>query len=285
MSNNSVLLTGSEGVVGKVLTGFTIADGERANLDAQITRVDIRQERGSAREGEDWRGLPYNNPAYVDNKNPFIQSDLKDELELESLLRAYNVVIHGAWANEGMLDPESHDLENIVRTLRLLNVAVGIGSSLAPKFILFSSVNAHVPRDWRSRRNERNFITLNEPSIPYVHNRDGQPGPGTTKYGWSKLALEALAKDYAQKHGLDMYVARLGGLNMADQLSSKYEPHRALAVSERGKHFDIDWEDAVRLRHHDFVGSIQAQVDAPTIPGKFELVQIVSDSPRRVHEI
>jgi nucleoside-diphosphate-sugar epimerase len=285
MSRPSVLITGSEGVVGKVLTGYTIANGERPSLDANITRVDLRPERGSDKSSADWRGVPYNSSKYVDNKNAFIRSGLKDVEELRELLLAHNAVVHAAWSNEGILDPESQNIENLKSAVRLLKVAAGIGSRLAPKIILPSSVNANVPVDWRMRRDEGRLITVTEPGIPYAHNRGGQPGPMTTRYGWSKLAIESLAKTYAQQYGLDVYVTRLGGMNMADKPSSEYEPHKTIAASERGRHFDIDWEDAVRLEHSEFVNSIQAQVESPRLPGKFELVQAVSDNPGRVHEI
>lgn len=285
MRQMDVLLTGSEGVVGKVLTGYTIAEGERPSLDAAITRVDARPQRGSDTSTEDWRGSVYNMPQYVDTTNQFVQFDLGDGKVLRDMLAAHDVVIHGAWSNEGILDPESYDPRNIQRVSSLLKTAAGLGAKAAPKLIILSSVNAHVPADWQQRREAQKLIAASEKGLPLAHNRGGSPGPMTTRYGWSKQIIESMARDYARTRGLDIFIPRLGGVNMADKPSAEYQPHKSIAESDRGKHFDMEWEEAVRLRHADLVDVVQSRVQTPKRPGSFILANVVSSSPQMVHKV
>jgi nucleoside-diphosphate-sugar epimerase len=283
MSEKKVLLTGSEGVIGKVLTGHTLSeDPEKRHLEADITRADARPARGSPEATE--LGDAYNKAAFRDPDHPFLQTDLADEGLLRGLLEKHDVVVHAALADEGILDPESHNPDNLELVKRILRVAVGLGKVAAPKIVLLSSVNAHVPRDWKQRREQGDLIDVDEPPTPHYHNRGGEPGPGFTRYGQNKIELEKLAEQYAREHGLDITVVRLGNVHFGDKLSSEYPPHVAVASSERGKHFDLDWEDAVRLRHRDLVAAIQELVDEDKREGHFKLTQLVSDSVRRVHK-
>lgn len=281
--NKRVVVTGSEGVVGKVLSGYTIAQLPHPGLSADtLTRVDVRPERGSAAAAG--LGVRYNQAPYVDRRNPFMQHDLHDEGTLRQLLENHDTWIHGAWGGSGIIDPTSHNKANMELIERLLRSAQRLGPLAAPKIVLLSSVNAHVPVDWRERQERGELITVHEPPQPHCHNRDGKPGPGYTRYGEAKIEMEGLARQYASD-GLDVTVLRLGGLNLADSLPSTYAPYIAMAASAQGAHFDLGWEDAVRLRHSDFVDTIQGIVDRSHIPGHFALSNLVSANLGQVHQL
>lgn len=286
MSEKKVLLTGSEGTIGKVLTGYTIAEGSHPALDANITRLDISPQRGSDKKSTKWRGETYNRPEYIDHHNPFIRTDMHDQDMLKRLMNMQDVIIHAAWAKEGILDPSSHNPDNLQNAKKLLDAAVQLGSVASPKIVLLSSVNAHVPNDWERRRNQGDFIKVDENPLPYHHNRGSAPGPGFSRYGQSKISLEKMALGYVRNYDLDITVARIGGVNMANITSSAYAPHLAIAEDpERGRYFDLKWEDAVRLSHEDLVRGIQNVVDSEFTGGHFKLFNLVSDNAGRVHEL
>lgn len=167
----------------------------------------------------------------------------------------------------------------------ILHYAEELGEFAVAKLIFLSSVNAHVPTDWRERRDRRNYISANELPHPQRHNRRSVPG-GTSRYGESKVAVEQAAYGAAQK-GMHVVIPRIGGVNLRDEQSSAHETHQAIYNDEqKGRYFDArprGWEDAVRLRHEDLVASIQKLVDRPKRPGVFERYNLVSDTPDRVH--
>jgi nucleoside-diphosphate-sugar epimerase len=282
--SKEVLITGSEGPVGKTLTGHTLADSaEKPRLNAAITRVDVRPQRGSD-EARDL-GEAYNRAGTHDKTNPFIMADLHDDALLEKLLKSHDTVIHAAWGGEGILDPESHNPANLELVERILKVAAGLGA-LAPKIVFLSSVNAHVPRNWRERQAAGDLIDVDEPPTPHYHNRDGQPGPGFTRYGQTKVRMEEMARRYAEEYSLDITVPRLGAVHLGDRPSSAYPPHVSVASdAERGKHFDLEWEDRVRVAHADLVADMQRIVDRDRQIGHFARYNLVSDNPGRVHKL
>lgn len=264
-----VAITGSEGTIGRVLTGRSLVEGEQPQLNAEITRVD---------KSEDKEG----------HESPFIKTDLEDREQIKQLLRTHDVLIHGAWnTKEGILRPDEHDPKNLETAQRILECAAELGELATAKVVLLSSVNAHVPEDWQQRRGEGKFISATEAPQPNRHNRGGKPGRGTTHYGQSKIAMEEAARQAARK-GVHVVVPRIGAVNLRDRQSSTYEPHQNVAADpELGRYFDAGqggWEDAVRLRHADLVTHMQHLVDSPTRPGTFELYNLVSDTPDRVHE-
>jgi nucleoside-diphosphate-sugar epimerase len=265
-----VALTGSEGTVGRILTGRSLVEGEQPQLQAEITRLDTQEDKGSTR-------------------HPFIQTDLEDREQIKQLLRTHDVLIHAAWnTKEGILRPDGHDSKNLEIAQRILECAAELGDELTTtKVVLLSSVNAHVPEDWRERREAGKLISPDEAPQPNRHNRNGRPGHGTTRYGQSKIAMEEAARQAANR-GVHAIVLRLGGVNLRDRQSSTYEPHQKVHQDPgQGKHFDAGpggWEDAVRLRHTDLVARMQQLVDAPNQPNTFELYNLVSDNPDKVHE-
>ncbi|MFZ1250738.1 MAG: NAD-dependent epimerase/dehydratase family protein [Candidatus Microsaccharimonas sp.] len=265
-----VVLTGSEGTVGRVLTGRSLVDGDKPALDATITRVDVTPDKG----GTD---------------SSFIQSDLKDRDLIKHLLETYDVFIHGAWnTQEGILQPDSIDLENVELAKRILACIEELGERAIAKLVLLGSVNAHVPSNWRMRREAQDYIDIEEEPQPNRHNRNTNPGGGTTHYGESKVAIEQAAK-HASENGAHIVIPRLGGVNLRDRISSGYEVHQTIYQDpDRGKYFDAGlggWEDAVRLTHNDLVANIQDVVDADVQPGTFLHYNLVSDTPDRVHKL
>lgn len=265
-----VVLTGSEGTVGRVLTGRSLVEGEKRLLDADITRVDVQSDKG----GTD---------------SAFIQSDLKDRELIKQLLATHDVFIHAAWnTQEGVLQPEVIDPENVETARRIFECAEELGERATAKVVMLSSVNAHVPENWRSRRENNELIDVLEDPLPNRHNRGSNPGGGSTQYGESKIKVERAAFD-ASKNGVHVIVPRLGGVNLRDRISSRYEVHQTIYKDEeRGRHFDAQpggWEDASRLTHSDLISNIQEVVDADAAPGDFVKYNLVSDTPNRVHKL
>jgi nucleoside-diphosphate-sugar epimerase len=265
-----VALTGSEGTVGRILTGRSLVEGEQPQLQAEITRLDAKEDKGGT-------------------EHPFVNTDLEDREQIKQLLQTHDVLIHGAWnTEEGILQPNAHDPKNLETAQRILECAAELGELATAKIVLLSSVNAHVPEDWRERREAGELIGADEAPQPNQHNRDSRPGHGTTRYGQSKIAMEEAARQAANR-GVHIVVPRLGGLNLRDRQSSTYEPHQNVYQdTEKGAHFDAGpggWEDAVRLRHADLVAHMQQLIDTPAQPGTFELYNLVSDNPDRVHKI
>lgn len=214
-----VVLTGSEGSVGRVLTGRSLVDGERPQLDADITRVDVQPDKG-------------------DSTHPFIQSDLKDRELIKKLLMDHDILIHGAWnTQEGVLQPDVVDPNNLETARRILECAEELGELATAKVVLLSSVNAHVPQYWKERRATGDLISADEQPQPNRHNKEAQPGNGTTRYGESKIAMEEAGKKAAE-NGAHVVVPRLGGINLRDRASSTYEVHQNIYEDpERGKCF------------------------------------------------
>jgi len=266
----NVVLTGSEGTVGRVLTGRSLVENEQPRLSANITRVDI---------GEDKGGTNY----------PFLQSDLKDRELIKQLLQTHDVFIHAAWnTQEGILHPEVIDPENLETARRILECAEELGERATAKVVLLSSVNAHVPSNWRERRASAHFIDITEDPQPNQHNRGSEPGDGLTGYGQSKISIENAARRSSEK-GLHIVVPRLGGVNPRDLPSSQHDTHQDIyADPKRGKHFDAaphGWEDATRLRHADLVSDLQEIIDTPRAHSSFKIYNLVSDTPDRVHKL
>lgn len=265
-----VVITGSEGTVGRVLTGRSLVNGDRPKLHAAITRVDIGDDKG----GTD---------------HPFIKSDLKDRNLIKHLLETHDIFIHGAWnTQEGILRPDVIDAENLEMAQRILECAEELGERAAAKVILLSSVNAHVPENWRERRTSHTLIDPSEDSQPNRHNRGAEPGNGITQYGQSKIAIEMAARD-ASKKGLHVVTPRLGGVNLHDLPSSAHTTHQDIySDPQKGSYFDAKphgWEDASRLKHADLVSDIQEVIDTPKTAGSFELYNLVSETPDRVHKL
>lgn len=269
-----VLVTGSEGTVGKAMTGRSASlsiTGARPRLRAEVTGVDARPQK----DGTSSTSGP---------GSAFVLTDLGDESLLDELLRGHDTVVHAAWANEGILDPDSFDPQNLEVSERILAVAAGIGAPDAPKIVLLSTVNTHVPADWLRRREARDLIGSGEQPVPHHHHRGSTPGPGLSRYGQSKVTMERLAGSYAEEHGLDVTTPRLGAVNDADEQPSRHAPGLLIARDPvRGRYFDLRWEDAVRLQHVDLVAAMQRIVDRDKRIGHFARYNLVSDNPDRVH--
>lgn len=262
-----VIVTGSEGTVGRVLTGRTSAARPAPSLAAHVTGVD----RFPATQGSEHR---------------YTQQDLTIEASLFEVDDQLDVLVHAAWAPpEGILRPQARVPANVAMARRVLNEAVSARQNRPIKVILLGSVNAHVPWDWLTRRERGRLISVDEDPTPNRHNRAWSPGGGYTCYGRSKLAIEALGRRAASA-GVHVVALRLGGVNLFDLEPSTFQPYLDVAAdAELGQHFDLAWESAVWLRHVDLVRAVQHHVDSPVDPGTFELSNLVSDGPSRAHEI
>lgn len=260
-----VLITGSEGTVGRILTGRVGVPCSPLSHD--LTLLD----RVGSPDSTDGR---------------FIRMELQAGSDFSGLLQSVDVVIHGAWdTQEGILRPEAHVPANVDVAKQLLAAAILRVQSQPLRVIVLSSVNAHVPTDWKTRRAAGDLITTSEQAAPNRHNRGSEPGGGETSYGRSKLVIEAYGREAASR-GLDVIVLRLGGVNLGDALPSAYPPYRQVAAHpELGRHFDLAWEDAVRVAHADLRSIIRRYLDAPVARGSFEILNVVSESPARVHAL
>ena len=94
-------------------------------------------------------------------------------------------------------------------------------------------------------------------------------GRPTTAYGRHKLLIESLGQLYSQSGLLEVVCVRFGGVNSEAMLPPESAPH----------------ERCVFLSHSDCVALIRAIIESDSVPGRFYIINAVSDMPERVHDI
>ena len=121
----------------------------------------------------------------------FIRGDLKNIDEIEGVFQAHKIdaVFHFAayaYVGESVLEPEKYYYNNVVNTLNLLSA---MKKSSCDK-IIFSSTCA----------------TYGEPErVPITEDMPQNP---INPYGWSKLMVEQILRDYQRAYGLKFVVLR-----------------------------------------------------------------------------
>ena len=92
-----------------------------------------------------------------------------------------------------------------------------------------------------------------------------------------------MARAAVQQHNLAITIPRIGGVNIADQQPSTYPLFQRVANDPtHGKYLDLEWEDAVHLRHSDLITTIQRDIDTDLHTDGLPY-NLVSDNPGRVH--
>jgi nucleoside-diphosphate-sugar epimerase len=278
MGQQSVLLTGSEGVVGRILAGRAGSQTDSPRLQGSITGVDRVPDAGASGLNE------WSNAHYRDRLSRYHRVDFEvANNTVGHLMAKHKTLIHAAWSSETVLRPGYRNPNNVRIVREILDVVARLSQVNRPKIVLFSSVNVNVPVDWIDRRARKNLISAYEtPVQPRHHNRGGYPSGGTG-YGLSKVEMEAVAREYAVREELDVTVIRLGGVNLKDQRPSEHDRYLGIAASPLGRYFDLRWEDAVHLRHADLISAVQSIVDRDTRYGAFSIFNLVSASSPRVH--
>jgi uronate dehydrogenase len=163
--------------------------------------------------------------------------------------KGHDVAIHLAWniRKENFFD--EHCLPD--NTAMFMNVYKAAIENGLRRVIMASSVHADDFHNW------------NEPGLLRT---DRQTKPASP-YGIHKNFMESLGRHYADK-GLEVVCVRFGSVNQEN------EPCWA---NER--------ERAVFLHHDDCTDLIAAIIDAPSVPGGFAVVNGVSDTKFRIHDI
>lgn len=206
-----VLMTGSGGVIGRILT---------KNLEHDITGYD----------------LPDN-----------------DILHMPQLLHAlpgHDALIHLAWGkkHDDWL-AENFDPNNLQGAFNIMEAAQQTG---LPRVIIASSVHAD------------DFVNhgKQEPLDPY-----SLPVPDSP-YGAAKCMIEALGRYYATAKNIEVICIRLGGINGDDRPPDSPQSERDVWLSQR-----------------DCTNLIEACLRAPSVPGKYAIINGVSDNKERIHDV
>ncbi len=138
----------------------------------------------------------------------FIEGDLKNPTDIEEVFQKYKIdaVIHlaaYAYVGESVIEPEKYYFNNIVNTLNLLRVMRKFGC----KRIIFSSTCA----------------TFGEPeTMPITEDVPQNP---INPYGFTKLTVERILKDYHNAYGLEYVVLRYFNAAGADPEGEIGEDH------------------------------------------------------------
>lgn len=121
----------------------------------------------------------------------FVEGDLKNPKEIEGLFERYSIeaVMHFAayaYVGESVIDPEKYYFNNVACTLNLLHTMRKHGC----KKIIFSSTCA----------------TYGEPAqVPITEDMPQDP---INPYGFTKLVVERILKDYHSAYGLEYAILR-----------------------------------------------------------------------------
>ena len=150
----------------------------------------------------------------VDPRGVFIQGDLGNEKDLETVFSAYPIdaVMHFAansLVGESVIDPLKYYQNNVAATLTLLRVMLKYG---VKKFI-FSSTAA----------------TYGIPSVDIIE--ENTPTNPINPYGQSKLMVERILEDFSSAYGLDYVVLRYfnaAGAHASGEIGEKHDPETHL---------------------------------------------------------
>jgi len=171
--------------------------------------------------------------------------DVADYDSLVDITRDTDVIVHFAWKDliqnvrSNTRDPVNMQMVgNVYRTA----VENGIG-----RVIMGSSNQAH---GYDVRDSDGKIRPTTKPDKP-----DNQ-------YGHEKLEMEAMGKEYAEKHGLEVVCLRIGNVNQADEPKPTTDGRPQRWLSKR---------DLGRL--------VTACLEAERIPKNFQIIYGVSEGP------
>ncbi|MBX3291197.1 MAG: UDP-glucose 4-epimerase GalE [Acidobacteria bacterium] len=187
----SVLVTGGAGYIGSVTTDALLRSGE--------TPVVIDN-------------LVYGHREAVHSDVPFYEGDIGDKELVGKILSEHKIdaCMHFsayAYVGESVEDPKKYFANNVVQTVRLLDVLLEHNI----KYFVFSSTCA----------------TYGEPQ--YVPIDEAHPQQPTNPYGWSKLMVEQILRSYDTAYGLRFAALRYFNASGAtDTHGEDHEPETHL---------------------------------------------------------
>ena len=219
MSVKKVLITGVYGLIGSVVYDRLCAQPEAYEVYGLA-----RRRHPSVRVATDKR--------IVIPDERFALSDLSDLAVLEGAMKGIDVVVHMAADPNLEASWESILASNLIGTRNVFEAARRCG---VQRVIYASSVTVH----WGTLTQvepykmlfERRYDELSPSDLPILTKAD-LPRP-STYYPASKVWGEALARVYADTHGLSMICLRIGGVNAEDRPPLDEWGGRALWLSQR----------------------------------------------------
>jgi len=188
----------------------------------------------------------------VDNKkfktkNSYKLDIAKNFLELKSILKSKDIIIHLAWDNREDFPNNKIIPENKIMAENIYRAAVETG---VKRIIFASSVHAS------------DYSNIKKVKIsPF-----DDPWPDTP-YGASKIYIENLGKYYARSHGLEVICIRLGGVNPQNKILYQEDPNY----------------DKVLLHKEDLIELIKKCIECKKVPNNYSVFYAISNNPNRVH--
>jgi len=144
----------------------------------------------------------------------FIQADLADTKALRTVFQDHDIqsIIHFAayaYVGESVLDPAKYYINNVSGTLNLLSIMLEFGVNN----IVFSSTCTiyNIPK----------YLPLDE----------SHPTNPINPYGWGKLMVERILKDYAMAYKLKFVILRYfnaAGADLHSRIGEKHDPETHL---------------------------------------------------------
>ena len=182
------------------------------------------------------------------------ECDVRDLDALYESLSGHEATIHLAWDAR-----ENSDSGNIIadNARMFSNVLLAASKTRVKRVILASSVHAgsfmrpYLANEDRSIRS----VMADIPDSPY---------------GATKQYMEQLGRFYSEYHGLEIVCLRLGGVRPTDP-----EPTQIINPFVR----------ITLLRHADLISLVRRCLDATEIPERFIIINAVSDTPTRMHDV
>lgn len=176
--------------------------------------------------------------------------DLRNYESLLEVFPQHDAVIHLAWnAKAESSINGGYDPDNSLMTNNVYRAAIETG---VPRVIMASSVHAHNP----PREHASKLLS------PY-----GEPVPDSP-YGANKVFIEALGKQYANNHNLEVICLRLGGINQMDKVFAH----------------DNDYERSIWLSHNDCTDLIKKCLEAEYVPRNYQIINAVSNNGNSIYD-
>ena len=246
MSVKKVLITGVYGLIGSVVYDRLRGQPEAYEVYGLARRrhPSVRVAAGKRIEIPDER---------------FTLSDLSDLAVLERAMEGIDAVVHMAADPNLEASWESILASNLIGTRNVFEAARRCG---VQRVIYASSVTVH----WGTLTQvepykmlfERRYDELSPSDLPILTKAD-LPRP-STYYPASKVWGEALARVYADTHGLSMICLRIGGVNAEDRPP-----------------LDEWWGRALWLSQRDIAQMVQCAIEAPD-ELRYDVFHVVSDN-------
>jgi len=249
MAIRKVLITGVYGLIGSV-----VYDHLSAQTDAYQVYGLARRRYPSERVAADKRiDIP---------DERFTLSDLSDLAVLEEAMRGIDVVVHMAADPNLEAGWESILASNLIGPRNVFEAARRSG---VQRVIYASSVTANwgtlLFEEPYKLLYEGHYADLSPADLPMV-TKEVPPRP-TSYYPASKVWGEALARVYADTHGLSMICLRIGGVNAEDRPP-----------------FEEGWARSSWLSQRDVAQMVQRAIEAPD-DLRYDVFYVVSNNTWR----